>query len=337
MLEIKMTTLNNWKETIDRLQSQDDVEKAKVHYLGKAGLLTQEMKTLGSLTGEEKKEKGIALNALRENIQNALLQKKEFFDDMLLNEKINAEAIDVTLTTRPRLQGKLHLLSQVMEDIESYFGALGFKLEMGPDIDNEENNFNALNIPKHHPARQSQDTFYLTSLDADNKNLLRTHTSNIQTHILKSQKPPMRVLALGRAYRSDDIDATHTPMFHQAEIFTVDKKITMGHLKATIIDFLRFFFDQKDLDVRFRPSFFPFTEPSAEVDIKMKGRDWMEILGCGLIHPKVLENCAIDHTLYQGFAAGMGIERLTMLKYGIKDIRQLYENDQRFLNAYGRV
>ncbi|HCU07241.1 MAG TPA: phenylalanine--tRNA ligase subunit alpha [Holosporales bacterium] len=332
-----MTTLNTWKETIDNLQSQDEVDKAKVFYLGKAGLLTQEMKTLGSLTGEEKKEKGTALNTLRENIQNALLQKKEFFDDVLLNEKINAEAVDVTLTTRPRPQGNLHLLSQVMEDIESYFGQLGFKLEMGPDVDNEDHNFNALNIPKHHPARQSQDTFYLNSLDGGNKNLLRTHTSNIQTHVLKGQKPPLRVLALGRAYRSDDIDATHTPMFHQAEIFVVDQNITMGHLKSTIINFLRFFFDQKDLDVRFRPSFFPFTEPSAEVDIKMKGRDWMEILGCGLMHPKVLENCAIDHTVYQGFAAGMGIERLTMLKYGIKDIRQLYENDQRFLNAYGRV
>jgi len=332
-----MTTLANWKMTIDNLQTQDELDNAKVLFLGKAGLLTQEMKTLGSLTVDEKKEKGKALNILRENIQNAFLQKKEFFDDITLNEKINAEAVDVTLTMRPRPQGKLHLLSQVMEDIETYFGNLGFKLEMGPDVDDENNNFNALNIPQHHPARQSQDTFYLNSHDADNNSLLRTHTSNIQTHVLKNQTPPMRVLALGRAYRSDDIDATHTPMFHQAEVFVIDKNITMGHLKATIIDFLRFFFDQKDLDVRFRPSFFPFTEPSAEVDIKMKGRDWMEILGCGLIHPNVLDNCSVDKIVYQGFAAGMGIERLTMLKYGIKDIRQLYENDQRFLNAYGRV
>ena len=332
-----MTTLDNWKMTIENLQSQDELDKAKILFLGKAGLLTQEMKTLGSLTVDQKKEKGKALNILREHINQAFLQKKEFFDDIILNEKINAEAVDVTLTTRPRAQGKLHLLSQVMEDIETYFGNLGFKLEMGPDVDDENNNFNALNIPQHHPARQSQDTFYLNSRDANNKNLLRTHTSNIQTHILKNQTPPMRVLALGRAYRSDDIDATHTPMFHQAEVFVIDKNITMGHLKATIIDFLRFFFDEKDLAVRFRPSFFPFTEPSAEVDIKMKGRDWMEILGCGLIHPNVLDNCSVDKTIYQGFAAVMGIERLTMLKYGIKDIRQLYENDQRFLNAYGRV
>ncbi|MDP2193803.1 MAG: phenylalanine--tRNA ligase subunit alpha [Alphaproteobacteria bacterium] len=332
-----MATLENWQQQLDQIQTLDALEQFKSLYLGKTGLLTQEMKTLSALSVDEKKEKGRVLNVLREDIQTAISAKKDFFEDQALNAKINAQAIDVTLPIRPIQQGKRHLLSQIMDDIESYFARQGFQLRTGPDVDTEDYNFNALNIPHHHPARQSQDTFYLESNDTGNKNLLRTHTSNIQIHVLKNEPLPMRILALGRAYRSDAIDATHTPMFHQAEIFAVDRVITMGHLKSTIINFLRHIFDEKDLQVRFRPSFFPFTEPSAEVDIKMPGRDWLEILGCGLIHPQVLANCGIDHQQYQGFAAGLGIERIAMLKYGITDIRQLYENDLRFLQHYGSV
>lgn len=330
-----MATLESWHNQLNQVETLDALEHFKNLYLGKAGLLTQEMKNLASLSVEEKKEKGRVLNVMREAIQEAMLAKKDFFEDQVLNAKINAQAIDITLPIRPVQQGKRHLISQIMDDIESYFARQGFQLRTGPDVDTEEYNFNALNIPHHHPARQSQDTFYLGSADDSNKNLLRTHTSNIQIHVLKTESLPLRVLALGRAYRSDAIDATHTPMFHQAEIFAVDHVVNMRHLKSTIINFLRHIFDEKDLQVRFRPSFFPFTEPSAEVDIKMPGRDWLEILGCGLIHPQVLENCGINHQKYQGFAAGLGIERIAMLKYGITDIRQLYENDLRFLQHYG--
>lgn len=325
--------LSAWQQKIEETKTLLELDEVKTLYLGKAGLLTQEMKSLGGLLPDERKEKGQVLNLLRESIETALKLKKELFEEDAMMAKINAEAIDITLPVRPQNKGNLHILSTVMEEIEEYFARFGFKAEYGPDIDTEENNFNALNIPHHHPARQSQDTFYLPSEDPANRYLLRTHTSNIQIHTLKNQKPPLRTLALGRAYRSDAIDATHTPMFHQVELFVVDKCVTMGHLKGTMIDFLRAFFDQKDLEIRFRPSFFPFTEPSAEIDIWWKGKSWLEIGGCGLIHPNVLTNCGLDPKEYQGFAAGMGIERLTMLKYGITDIRSFYENDKRFLES----
>jgi phenylalanyl-tRNA synthetase alpha chain len=295
------------------------------------------MKSLGALSIEEKRQKGQELNLIRDAIQTALDIKKDFFDAKALNEKMNAEALDLTLSARPVKVGKSHLLTQVMDDIQDYFSKLGFEFRTAPDIDLESNNFDALNIPVFHPARQSQDTFYLKDqLSSDDRLLVRTHTSNAQIHTMRDKQPPFRGLTVGRAYRNDAIDATHTPQFHQMEIFAVDTDITMAHLKTTIIDFLKHFFDQKDLEVRFRPSFFPFTSPSAEVDIMMKGKGWLEILGCGLVHPNVFKNCGIDHTKYSGFAAGMGIERLTMLKYGIKDIRHFFENDQRFLNTFGR-
>lgn len=323
--------LNSWQEKIKAVSTLTELDEIRSLYLGKTGLLTQEMKGLGALSADERKEKGQVLNILRESIDTALKGRRDYFEEIELQTKINAEAIDVTLPIRPEKVGNLHILSQVMEEIECYFARFGFKTEQGPDIDTEDHNFNALNIPSHHPARQSQDTFYLDSKDPANRYLLRTHTSNIQIHTIRNQKPPLRKLALGRAYRSDAIDATHTPMFHQVEIFAVDKKITMGHLKSTLIDFLRAFFDQKDLEIRFRPSFFPFTEPSAEIDIRWKDKGWLEVGGCGLIHPNVLTNCNLDPKEYQGFAAGMGIERLAMLKYGITDIRTFFENDQRFL------
>ncbi|MBP9752649.1 MAG: phenylalanine--tRNA ligase subunit alpha [Proteobacteria bacterium] len=331
-----MLSLQNWKEHLKNVTSLQDLEDLKSKLLGKSGLLTAEMKQLGSLSLEEKREKGQELNNIRDEIQSSLEDKKNVFEEALLNEKINAEAIDLTLPSRPLKVGKTHILSQVMDDIKTYFTSLGFEFKTAPDIETEENNFDALNIPNFHPARQSQDTFYIDGQEREiNRFLVRTHTSNAQIHTLKSCKPPLRSFTIGRAYRNDAIDATHTPMFHQLELIAVDETITMAHLKTTIVDFLKFFFNQKDLQVRFRPSFFPFTSPSAEVDIMMKGRGWLEILGCGLIHPNVLTNCGIDSNIYNGFAAGMGIERLTMLKYGIKDIRHFFENDQRFLNTFG--
>ncbi|CAO5675430.1 MAG: Phenylalanine--tRNA ligase alpha subunit [Holosporales bacterium] len=328
--------LTNWKSHLENVQNLQELEDLKSKLLGKSGLLTAEMKQLGSLSQDEKRERGQALNLIRDDIQSCLEMKKNAFEDALLNEKINAEAIDLTLPSRPLKVGKSHILSQVMDDIKLYFSNLGFEFKTAPDIELEENNFDALNIPNFHPARQSQDTFYIEGQEnKENRYLVRTHTSNAQIHTLRLSKPPLRSFTIGRAYRNDAIDATHTPMFHQLELIAVDKTITMAHLKTTIVDFLRFFFNQKDLEVRFRPSFFPFTTPSAEVDIMMKGRGWLEILGCGLIHPNVFTNCGIDPKTYNGFAAGMGIERLTMLKYGIKDIRQFFENDQRFLNTFG--
>lgn len=332
-----MTTLQTWKQDLDLIETVEQLEDLRQKLTGKTGLLTQEMKQLGTLSIEEKKEKGQTLNHLRNDITAALNDKKSFFEEQALIQKMNAQALDLTLDARSSKQGKLHILSQVIRDIEAYFFDLGFSKTHAPDIDFESNNFDVLNIPSHHPARQSQDTFYLPCDDAHDRLLLRTHTSNAQIKIMKSQNPPIRSLTVGRAYRNDAIDATHVPMFHQMELFVVDKDVTMAHLKTTLIDFLRFLFDRKDLEVRFRPSFFPFTTPSAEVDIMMPGRGWIEILGCGLIHPTVLNNGGVDSSLYQGFAVGMGIERITMLRYGIKDIRLLYENDQRFLDAFGAL
>lgn len=331
-----MITLNNWNELIQAIETLENLEELRQNFLGKKGLLTQEMKSLSNIQSiEEKKEKGQQLNIIREHFQNAFNEKKDILEQKILHQKLEEEFIDLTLPARPQNIGKKHILSVVRDDILDYFERMGFTLQVAPDIDTEENNFDALNIPTTHPARQSQDTFYLEQPQTENRTLLRTHTSNTQIHTMKSKTPPFRCMSLGRCYRSDDIDATHTPMFHQFEIFAVDNSITMAHLKTTIIDFLRYFFNNDKLEIRFRPSFFPFTTPSAEVDVMMHGKGWLEILGCGLIHPNVLNNCSIDHKQFTGFAAGMGIERLTMLKYNIQDIRFLYENDQRFLKAFG--
>jgi phenylalanyl-tRNA synthetase alpha chain len=327
-----MGTLENWPALISGANSLQELEDARQQFLGKKGLLTLAMKDLSTLSIEEKKEQGQKLNIIRENFQNTYNKKKSFFEDDLLNQTLNAQYVDLTLPVRPETFGKRHLLSAVSDEITTYFSNLGFVLQHAPDIDIEENNFDALNIPKTHPARQSQDTFYLEN---DLSMLLRTQTSNTQIHTMKNSKPPFRCMSLGRCYRNDAIDATHAPMFHQLEIFSVEKNITMAHLKTTIMQFLRHFFSDETLKIRFRPSFFPFTAPSAEVDIMTENKGWLEVLGCGLIHPNVLNNCSIDPNEYSGFAAGMGIERLTMLKYGIKDIRLLFENDQRFLKAFG--
>jgi phenylalanyl-tRNA synthetase alpha chain len=336
-------SLMHFEADLNEVNTLDQLESFRIAYLGKSGKLTLALKELGSLTPDEKKIRGAELNTIRDHINNALSLKKESLESDALEQTLKDDAVDVTLDGTPYTKGKIHILTQVMDDVRQYFYKRGFTVNEGPDVDTEEYNFDALNIPSHHPARQNHDTFYLDQPGY----LLRTHTSNVQIHSMKKMTPPFRIMSMGRAYRSDDIDATHTPMFHQIEGLVLDKNIHFGHLKSTIIDFCRDFFNIPNLEVRFRPSFFPFTEPSAEVDIRCsrkggvlelgKGDDWLEILGCGMVHPNVLTHCGIDPNEYQGFAFGMGVERLTMLRYGISDIRNFYESDNRFLNHFGAI
>lgn len=327
-----------WFEALHQCQTLQDLEALRVQVLGKSGHLTQLLKELGSLSLEEKKEKGAQLNAIRVSFQEALTLKKEELEEKALEKTLAEEYVDVSLPVETTLEGGLHPISKTIHDIELYFSHLGFQTTYGPDIEEESNNFDALNIPSHHPARQSHDTFYMEDKDQEGKTLLRTHTSPVQIRFMRSHKPPFRILAPGRVYRCD-LDATHSPMFHQVEGLVVEKGVTMAHLKATIIDFCRDFFGVSDLPVRFRPSYFPFTEPSAEVDIGWnkktgelgKGNDWLEVLGCGMVHPEVFKNVGLDPNEFQGFAFGLGIERFTMLRHNLSDIRSFYENDRRWL------
>ena len=287
--------------------------------------------------------KGAKINEIKNQITNLIDLKKKELEEKFLNEKIENESLDITLPIREQKQGKVHPISQVIEEVTAIFGDMGFVLVEGPDIENDYNNFTALNIPEEHPARQMHDTFYLPD-HGNEKVVLRTHTSPVQIRVMKSGKPPYRVIIPGRTYRSDS-DMTHSPMFHQIEGLYIDKNINMGHLKFCVTEFLKAFFNIANLPVRFRPSFFPFTEPSAEVDIGCKkgggelkigeGSDWLEIMGCGMVHPNVLKNCGIDPEEYSGFAFGMGVERIAMLKYGIPDLRTFFESDIRWLKHYG--
>ncbi len=344
------------------------LEAARVSALGKKGRLTELMKGLGELQGEARKAQGQALNQLRAAIEGALAAKKAALEAAALDVKLAAERIDVTLPPRPLPQGRIHPLSQCMEEVAAIFGEMGFTVVEGPDIESDWHNFTALNIPPEHPARQMHDTFYLAeggnaanaapqeahlhqgAMVAESPErairLLRTHTSPVQVRTMLSQKPPIRILVPGRTFRKDS-DMTHTPMFHQFEGLVIDEATHMGHLKGCLIDFCRAYFEVDDVPVRFRPSHFPFTEPSAEVDIgcsrkggELKigaGDDWLEILGCGMVHPNVLEMCGVDSTKYQGFAFGMGAERISMLKYGIPDLRTFFDADIRWLKHYGFV
>lgn len=341
-----LCTMTAWVDLENQIKacaSLDHLEELRISILGKSGLLTAQLKQLGTLSPEEKRVQGAALNEWRDRLTKCIQTQKDDLESLALNEKLKLETLDVTLPERPQPNGSIHLLSSVIHDIKQYFNQFGFSIAEGPEIEDEFHNFDALNIPTHHPARQSHDTFYIHNFPGM---LLRTHTSTVQIRTLKKNKPPLRVIAPGRVYRNDNLDATHTPMFHQVEGLVLDKNIHFGHLKACIIDFCRWFFEKKDLPVRFRPSFFPFTEPSAEVDIGCKrssgklsigdGSDWLEILGCGMVHPNVLKSCNVNSNEFQGFAFGMGIERLTMLKYGISDIRQLYDADVRWAQATGK-
>jgi phenylalanyl-tRNA synthetase alpha chain len=321
------------------------LDAVRVAVLGKSGSLTGLLKGLGAVPADQRKDRGAALNRLKGALEAALEARRAVLDAAALDARLAAERIDVTLPPRAgapgtAAEGGIHPIARTMEELTALFGAMGFVVAEGPDIEGDWFNFGALNIPDHHPARQDHDTFYLPEVDG-RRPVLRTHTSPVQIRTMIAQEPPIRVIVPGRTYRADH-DATHSPMFHQVEGLVIDRGITLGHLKGCLIDFLRAFFDIADLPVRFRSSYFPFTEPSMEVDIGWsrktgelgKGGDWLEILGSGMVHPKVLANCGIDPREWQGFAFGMGIERITMLKHGIPDLRPFYEADIRWLRHY---
>jgi len=320
------------------------LDAVRVAALGKKGRVTEALKTLGTLAPEARKAAGQAINEVKAAVEAALEARKAALGDAALNQRLEAERLDVSLPARPFAVGHLHPISQTIEELVAIFGEMGFAWAEGPHIEHDFNNFTALNIPIDHPARQDHDTFYLRPDAEGMRKVLRTHTSPVQIRTMVATPPPIRIICPGRTFRSDH-DATHSPMFNQVEGLVIDEATHMGHLKGALIDFLRAFFGVEDLPVRFRPSYFPFTEPSAEVDIGCSreggqlrigaGKDWLEILGCGMVHPKVLVNCGIDPTKYQGFAFGMGIERIAMLKYGMPDLRPFYESDLRWLRHYG--
>lgn len=335
----------SFESAISAAATSQEVENIRVEYLGKTGILTSQLKTLGKLEPQQRKETGQALNKVKISFTEQIDSKKQQFEAAELNAKLLQEKIDVTIPVQKANFGKIHPITQVLREVTAIFEQMGFTVSEGPEIENDYNNFTALNIDENHPARQMHDTFYVEGEDADkNQLVLRTHTSPVQIRTMKNGKPPFRFIAPGRTFRHD-MDQTHSPMFHQIEGFLVEKNINMGHLKGCLQEFLDKFFETDGIKMRFRPSFFPFTEPSAEVDIQCKkgkdslrigeGEDFMEILGCGMIHPNVLKNCGVDPEEYSGFAFGIGIERLAMLKYGIPDLRQFFENDIRFLKHYG--
>ena len=304
------------------------LEQAKARYLGKSGALTDLLKGLGSLPAAEKPAAGALINVAKQALEQALHEQRERIAERMLESKLAEESIDVTLPGRGRGMGGLHPVSRTMERIEQLFRSIGFDVADGPEIETDFYNFTALNQPENHPARSMHDTFYL----ADGKHLLRTHTSPIQIRYMEQNRPPIRVIAPGRVYRVDS-DATHSPMFHQVEGLWIDEHISFAHLKGVLVDFFRRFFEDDRLQIRFRPSFFPFTEPSAEIDMSF-GDGWLEVGGCGMVHPNVLRNVNIDSERYQGFAFGLGPDRLTMLRYGVNDLRLFFENDLRFLRQF---
>ena len=310
-----------------------ELEEIRLEFLGKSGVISLEMRKLASLQDAEKKKFGEEINKAKSEIENLLLSKKKELSEKELNEKLEKEKIDVTLPARKSKQGSIHPISQARLELVEIFTKLGFEIKEGPNIETDWFNFTALNIDENHPARQMHDTFYMPSKN-ESEMVLRTHTSPVQIRAMKAGKPPFRFIAPGRTYRSD-YDQTHSPMFHQIEILAVDKDLNFQHLKYVIHEFINIFFEGQNPQIRFRPSFFPFTTPSAEVDISFDGKKWLEILGCGMIHPEVLRNSDVDPNEYQGFAAGLGIERMAMLKYGIDDLRQFFESDLRWLKHYG--
>ena len=329
---------------IKEANSLDNLENLRVQVLGKKGSITSLMKQLGSLEPDKRREAGQILNSLQKNIIESIDNKKSSLSQIFLNEKLKNEALDITLPTRPENIGRIHPLSKTMDEVISIFAQMGFTVAEGPDIESDFYNFTALNIPQEHPARQEHDTFYFNKDENGERKVLRTHTSPVQIRTMEKLKPPLRVIVPGRTYRSDH-DATHSPMFHQCEGLVIGDNLNMSHLKGCLIDFCRIFFGVDDLPVRFRPSYFPFTEPSAEVDIGCsrksgeliigEGDEWLEILGSGMVNPRVLQNCGLDPNEHQGFAFGMGLERVAMLKYGIPDLRPFFDSDLRWMKHYG--
>ena len=340
-----MSDLKNiHKEYISKLSetlNEEQVNQIKSELFGKNGLISSQFKKLGSLDENERKQFASELNKIKDELQNIITNLLKEIELKKINEKLENEKVDITLPERPITRGKIHPVSQTIDEISSIFSEIGFSVEEEPDIENEYNNFSALNTPDHHPARDMHDTFYL---DEKKEILLRTHTSPVQIRTMIKSKPPFKIIAPGRTYRSDS-DQTHAPMFHQVEGLHIDKDVNMGHLKGCLNYFIKEFFEVDKIKMRFRPSHFPFTEPSAEVDIGYEIKDgkivigegdqWLEILGCGMVHPNVLKNVKVDPEKFQGFAFGIGIDRLAMLKYGINDLRAFFECDYRWLNHFG--
>lgn len=335
-------------ETVAAANDMQALEQVRVSALGKKGRITDMMKTLGKMSPDERREMGQALNRLKDEIANQIDAKAVELKRLEMEKRLNEERMDMTLSPRPAEKGVIHPVNQAIEEVISIFVNMGFDYAEGPDIEDDFHNFTALNFPADHPAREMHDTFYLPDCPGkegdEARRLLRTHTSTVQVHVMQEKEPPIRVIVPGRVYRQD-YDMTHTPMFHQLEGLVIDKTTNMGHLKGCLQEFLQAFFEIDELPSRLRPHFFPFTEPSAEMDIGCSrqgnefkigaGDDWMEILGCGMVHPNVLRNCGIDPDEYQGFAFGLGLDRLAMLKYGIADLRGFFEADQRWLRHYG--
>jgi len=331
--------------TLAGVAAADDLralDALRVHVLGKSGALTKKLKELGTAPPELRRARGAALNQLRDELSDAVDTKRAALERAAIETRLQSERIDITLPPSPDAPGSIHPISRTIEEMAAIFGAMGFAIAEGPDIESDWHNFSALNIPSHHPARDDHDTFYLPGIGNGAPRVLRTHTSPVQVRTMLTQQPPIRVIVPGRTFRADH-DATHSPMFHQCEALVIDRDISLAHLKGCLIDFLRAFFGIATLPVRFRASYFPFTEPSMEIDIGWNrktgeiggGGDWLEILGSGMVHPNVLANVGIDPREWQGFAFGMGVERLTMLKYGIPDLRAFYESDLRWLRHYG--
>ncbi|WP_111656385.1 phenylalanine--tRNA ligase subunit alpha [Isoalcanivorax indicus] len=330
------------RQALDAVAGAADLralDEVRVQYLGKKGEISALLKSLGKLSAEERPKAGALINEARDQVQAALEARKAAMNDAALAEKLAGERIDVTLPGRGELPGGLHPVTRTRRRIEDFFAGLGYTVSEGPEVEDDFHNFEALNIPGHHPARAMHDTFYFPD-----GHLLRTHTSPVQIRVMEQGQPPFRIIAPGRVYRCDS-DLTHTPMFHQVEGLLVDEGITFADLRGTVAAFLRAFFEVDDLAVRFRPSYFPFTEPSAEVDIGCthcggkgcrvcKQTGWLEVMGCGMVHPKVLAHGGVDASRYSGFAFGMGVERLAMLRYGVKDLRMFFENDARFLAQF---
>ena len=324
--------------------SEAALEEVRVAALGKKGAVSERMKTLGKMSPEERKEMGPALNGLKTRIADAIEAKKAQLEEAALDARLASEKVDVTLPVAPEANGSIHPVSQVTDEIIAIFSAMGFSVAEGPDIEDDFHNFTALNFPADHPAREMHDTFFFEPKEDGSRMLLRTHTSPVQIRTMMTEKPPLRIVIPGRTFRCDS-DQTHTPMFHQVEGLVIDKETHMGHLKGTLEAFAKAYFEVDSVRTRFRPHFFPFTEPSAEMDIGYErvgkeirigqGEKWMEILGCGMVHPNVLRNCGLDPDEYQGFAFGMGVDRLAMLKYGIPDLRDFFAADARWLEHYG--
>ena len=330
---------------VEQAQSLAMLDEMRVAILGKKGTLTAELKKLGAMDPQARKEFGQQINQIKQAVQDSLDRQFKILGRAELEARLIEERLDVSQPARPRQNGKIHPITQTIDEVVAIFGEMGFTWAEGPEIETDWYNFSAMNMPANHPARQMQDTFYMHGHHGDEGSLvLRTHTSPVQARTMLNQAPPIRVIAPGRTFRSD-YDATHTPMFHQVEGLVIDETSTMAHLKGVLQDFLKAFFGLEELKLRFRPSYFPFTEPSAEVDMQCDrsggalklgtGHDWLEILGSGMVHPQVLENCQIDSKRYQGFAFGIGIERLAMLKYGIPDLRTFFDGDQTWIRHYG--